>query len=115
MWTTSSPFQCYSYVKVSIQCVDSPCHDKSFPAIPNMLGFHWTEVIRAQATLQLALRELQYVYVLQYIVLNTNIAHKQPILVFLLHFSVALALTQLVSQPPQPWLPPAEIDPQCPT
>jgi hypothetical protein len=37
--------------------------------------------------------------------------YKQPILVFSLHFSVALAETQLASQPPQPWPPPAEMAP----
>ncbi len=41
------------------------------------------------ATLQLVLRELQYV--LQYIVINTIFFYKQPMLVFLLYFSVALA------------------------
>ena len=43
----------------------------------------------AQTMLQLALRELEYV--LQYIVIHKIIAYKQLILVFLLHFSVALA------------------------
>jgi hypothetical protein len=51
--------------------------------------------------LQLAVRELQYV--LQHIVINKIIIMKKLVLVFSLHFSVALAQTQLVSQPPQPW------------
>ncbi len=55
----------------------------------------------AWATLQLAIHELQYV--LQHIVINKIIADKQLILVFLLHFLVAL--------PPQPWPPPAEMAP----
>jgi hypothetical protein len=42
-----------------------------------------------QATLQLAIYELQYV--LQVIIINEIISYKQLILVFLLHFSVALA------------------------
>jgi hypothetical protein len=44
---------------------------------------------RAPATLQLAIYELQYV--LQHIVKNKIVAVKQLTLVFLLHFSVALA------------------------
>ncbi len=44
---------------------------------------------RAQATLQLAINELQYV--LQYLVINKLFANKQIDLVILLHFSVALA------------------------
>ncbi len=40
--------------------------------------------------------------ILTYIVINTNIDYKQLTLVFLLHFSVALAQTQLASQQPQP-------------
>ena len=63
----------------------------------------------AWAMLQLAIRELQYV--LQYMVTNKTIDTKKLILIFLLHFSVALAQTQLVSQPPQPWLPPTEMAP----
>jgi hypothetical protein len=63
-------------------------------------------VVQALALLQLLLHELQYV--LQYIVINANIAYKQLILVFLLHFSVTLAQTQLALQPPQPWPPLAE-------
>jgi hypothetical protein len=48
---------------------------------------------RAQATLQLAIRELQYV--LQCIVIDKIIAHKQLILVFFLHFcSISVALAQ---------------------
>ncbi len=43
----------------------------------------------ARSTLQLAIYELQYV--LQHILINKIIAYKQLILVFLLHFSVALA------------------------
>ncbi len=43
----------------------------------------------ARATLQLAMYELQYV--LQNIIINKIISNKQLILVFLLHFSVALA------------------------
>jgi hypothetical protein len=43
----------------------------------------------ARATLQLVIHELQYV--LQYIVINKLFANKQPILVFLLLFSAALA------------------------
>jgi hypothetical protein len=43
----------------------------------------------AWATLQLAVRELQYV--LQHIVINTIIVSKKLVLVFSLHFSVALA------------------------
>jgi hypothetical protein len=54
-----------------------------------MPGLLWTKVVWAPATQQLALHELQYV--LPYIVINTMIDHKQHILVFLLHFSVALA------------------------
>jgi hypothetical protein len=53
-----------------------------------MPGLHWTKVVLAPATLQLVLCELQYV--LQYIVINRNIAHKKLILVLLLHFSGAL-------------------------
>jgi hypothetical protein len=34
--------------------------------------------------------------------------------VFLLHFSVALAQTQLASQPPQSWPPLAEMNPSAP-
>ncbi len=41
--------------------------------------------------------------------------YEQLILVFLLHFSVALAQTQLASQPPQPWPPPAKMAPYHPT
>jgi hypothetical protein len=59
--------------------------------------------------LQLAVRELQYV--LQHIVLNKINVSKKLVFVFLLHFSVALAQTQLRSQPPQPWPPPAEMAP----
>ncbi len=81
-----------------------------------MPGFHWSKVgVRAPATLQLALLELQYVYVLQYRVINTNIAYKQPILVFLIKILVALAQTQLASQLPQPWPLPAEMPFQRPT
>jgi hypothetical protein len=46
-------------------------------------------VVQLLAKLQLALHELHYV--LQYIVANNNISYKQLILLFLLHFSVALA------------------------
>ncbi len=60
-------------------------------------GVHWTKVVRAlaypttqaQPMLQVAMRELWHI--LQYIVINKIIAYKQLILVFLLHFSVALA------------------------
>ncbi len=55
MWTTVSPFLCYSYVQPSLQCVNHSCNDKSFPAIPNMPGFNRTKVVRAPATLQLGL------------------------------------------------------------
>jgi hypothetical protein len=64
---------------------------------------------RARATLQLAIYKLQYV--LQYIVINKLFGNHQLILVFLFLFSVALAQKQLASQPPQPWLPPAEMAP----
>ncbi len=101
MWTIFSPFQTYSYMEASIKYVNHSCHDKSFSAIPNMPRFHWTKVVRAPALLQVVLRELQYV--LQYTGINTIFAYKQLILVFLLHFSVVLAQTQLASQPPQPW------------
>jgi hypothetical protein len=57
---------------------------------------------RAQATLQLAIYELQYV--LQDIFMRKIISNNQLILVFLLHFSVASAQTQLASQLAQPWL-----------
>jgi hypothetical protein len=64
----------------------------------------------AWVTLQLVKYELQYV--LQHIVINKIIAYIQLIVVFLLHFSVALAQkTQLASQPPQQWLQPAEMVP----
>jgi hypothetical protein len=66
-----------------------------------MPGFNWTRLVQALATLKLALRELQYV--LQQIVINKNITYKKLILVSLLNFSVALAQTQLASQPPQGW------------
>jgi hypothetical protein len=52
-----------------------------------MPGLHWAKVVWASAMLQLALCELQYV--LQYIVRNTIMTHKQQIFVFSLHFSVA--------------------------
>ncbi len=55
MWTTFSPFPHYSYVWPSSQCVNHSCNDESFPAIPNMPGFHWTKVVRAPAMLQLGL------------------------------------------------------------
>jgi hypothetical protein len=54
----------------------------------------------ARAKLQLAIYEFQYV--LQHIVIKRIIAYKPLMLVFFLHFSVALAQTQLASQPPQP-------------
>jgi hypothetical protein len=44
---------------------------------------------RVRAMLQLAIHELQYVS--HHVVINKFIAYKQLILVFLLHFSVALA------------------------
>ncbi len=88
--------QSYFYVLASVQCKIHSHNDKSFTAIPNMpggvpldksgLGSSYATT-RAQTTLQLALRELQCV---QCIVINKNIAHKQLILVFLLHFSVSL-------------------------
>jgi hypothetical protein len=112
MWTIFSPFHTYSYVEASIKYVNHSCHDKSFPAIPNMPRFHWTKVVRAPALLHLVLRELQYV--LQYTGINTNFAYKQLILVFLLNFSVVLAQTHLASQPPQPWPPPTERCPSAP-
>ncbi len=60
MWTTVSPFLPYSYVQASLQSVNHSCNDKSFQAIPNMLGFHWTKVVRALATLQVGLRPRYY-------------------------------------------------------
>jgi hypothetical protein len=57
MWTTSSPFHSYSYIEASIQHNNCSCHDKSFLAIPDMLGFHWTKVVLALAMLQLVLGE----------------------------------------------------------
>jgi hypothetical protein len=47
------------------------------------------DTTQARATLQLAVRELQYV--LQHMVINKNIVSKKLVLVFSLHFSVALA------------------------
>jgi hypothetical protein len=52
-----------------------------------MLAGHATT--QARAMLQLAICELQHV--LQHIFINNIIAYKQLILVFILHFSVALA------------------------
>ncbi len=48
-------------------------------------------MVPVPAMLQLVLRELQYVYVLQYKVKNTKIAHKQLILVFLFLFFSSLS------------------------
>jgi hypothetical protein len=109
MLTTFSPFQIYSYCEASIQCVNHSCHDMSFPAIPNVPGFHWTKVVWAPATQQLALHALQYVS--KYIVINAKFGYEQLILVFLLIFSLALEQTQLVSQLPQPLPPPVEMAP----
>ncbi len=63
----------------------------------------------ARATLLLAIYELQFV--LQHIVINKLFGIQQLILVFLFPFSVVLAQTQLASQQPQPWPPPAEMAP----
>jgi hypothetical protein len=52
-------------------------------------GVRLDKVAQASDTLQLALSEFQYV--LDYKVINTNIPYKELILMFLLHFSVALA------------------------
>jgi hypothetical protein len=54
-------------------CVNCSRHDKSFLAIPNMPGLHWTKVVQAPATPQLALHELQYV--LQYIVIKAKLGY----------------------------------------
>ncbi len=58
-------FLCYSYIEALIQRVICSHHNKSFLAIPDMLGFYWTKVVQIPATLKIALREFQYVYVLQ--------------------------------------------------
>jgi hypothetical protein len=63
----------------------------------------------ARAMLQLVIYESQYV--LQDIIINKIISIKQLILMFLIHFSVALAQTQLASQSPKPWPLPAEMAP----
>jgi hypothetical protein len=80
MWSNFPPFLIYSYILTSVQPAYCSCDDKSFLArIPNMVGFHWTKVILvwpgytiwAPATLQLVLRELQYV--LQYVVIHKKV------------------------------------------
>ncbi len=95
MWITISLFLPYSYVSASVQCENCSHNDKSFPGYPKCRGpldqsgsgsgHHKTW---AWSTLQLVIREIQYV--LLYIAIHTNIDYKQQILVFLLKFSVAL-------------------------
>ena len=96
MRITFSLFLSYSYILASVQCENRSHNDKSFLAIPNMpgsIGPKWFG-LRPRYNLgsgHTAMSVTSVTTCFTIYSMNKIIAYKQLILVFLLHFSVALA------------------------